>query len=121
MGFGLVLQGKINLIDEATDDEEALVRVKLGPGDYVGSFARADAAEADLGARAAVPSVIAMLTHKAIRQMLMDHPHTRATRKVFADEGLMVSEHVFAGNAKVPGNLAQINEIFEGHHSVDAT
>ena len=65
------------------------------------------------GARAEVPSVVAMLSHRSIREMLINYPNTRATRKVFKEQGLMVSEHVFAGNAKVPGNLAQINEVFE--------
>ena len=48
-GLWVVLQGKINLIKESPNTDALSVKGKLGPGDYVGSFARADNAEADLG------------------------------------------------------------------------
>ena len=114
-GLWVVLQGKVNLLEECAETDDMTLRGSLGPGDYVGSFARADDAEADIGARTEVPSIVAMLTHKSIREMLVAYPNTRATRKVFQTQGLMISDHVFAGNAKVPGNLVQINEIFERH------
>ncbi len=111
-GLWVVLQGQVQLIDEMADGDVD-VKYTLKAGDYVGSFARADKAEADLGARAVGDVAVAMLTHKSIRQMLINHPNTRATRQAFDEKGLMVSQHVFAGSAKVPGDLAQLNEIFE--------
>ena len=115
-GLWVVLQGQVQLLKEHEDGRAEVVHT-LRVGDYVGSFARADNAEADLGARAVGDVAVAMLSHRAIREMLVAHPDTRASRTAFDEAGLMVAEHVFAGNAKVPGNLAKLDEIFKSRRS----
>lgn len=95
-GLWLVLAGKVDVVGEG--------RAPLGlvPGDYVGTFAGVDAAQADLGAVATTPTRCALLTHKSFTDLLRAHKDLARARDAFAAHGLMVGQHVFCGDGRMP-------------------
>jgi CRP-like cAMP-binding protein len=93
-GLWVVLEGRV----------QVGASINLAPGDYVGSLARIDTAQADLGAVARTVAKCAMLPHKAFSELLEKHDIT-SVRERFQTAGVMVGAHVFAGNGTVQGQL----------------
>jgi CRP-like cAMP-binding protein len=97
-GLWVILEGRVGVGDKLT----------LGPGDYVGSLARLDAAQADLGAAAKTVTKCAVLPHKGFSDLLEKHRDMAAVKQRFDDAKIMVGAHVFAGNGTVSGHLVAL-------------
>lgn len=106
-GLWVVLEGKIHVGKEGLPPEQTLV-----PGDYVGSFAGVDGAATELCAIAGEHAVVALLSHKVFGDILKEHPDLSEVRRAFADAGMMLTEHVFAGNGRLPGRLVNLRPVF---------
>lgn len=106
-GLWVLLEGKVRVGKEGEPPELTLV-----PGDFVGSFAASDDGEAELGAIADEKCVVALLSHKAFNDVLKVHPDLVGVRRAFEETGLMISEHVFAGNGRLPGRLVNLKRVF---------
>jgi CRP-like cAMP-binding protein len=106
-GIWVVLNGKVAL---GREKDGAFVGEKeLVPGDFVGSLARLDTAETDMGAQAMSTTKCALLTHKAFSELLSAHPDLAAARERFTGAGVMVGQHVFAGNGTLHGHVFRAN------------
>ena len=109
-GLWVVLEGRVAVGKET--DGQLDKKIELGPGDYVGSLARIDTAQADLGAVARSVTKAAVLPHKAFSELLDKHVKQAgdfaAVRERFTKAGVMVGEHVFAGNGTVTGQLVAL-------------
>lgn len=103
-GLWVVLEGRVHV--GSTDiDGSVQKKLELAPGDYVGSLARVDAAQADLSAVAKTVAAAAMLPHKAFSDLLAQHKDIAGVRDKFRAAGILVGEHVFAGNGTLAGHL----------------
>lgn len=105
-GLWVVLEGRVSVGQDVDGKHDK--KLELGPGDYVGSLARVDTAAADLGAVATTVTRAAVLPHKAFSELLEKHKDIAGVRDRFARAGVMVSEHVFAGNGTLTGHLVSI-------------
>lgn len=106
-GLWVVLEGKVHVGKEGLPPEQTLV-----PGDYVGSFAGVDGAATELCATAGEHAVVALLSHKVFGDILKEHPNLSEVRRAFADAGTMLTDHVFAGNGRLPGRLVNLRSVF---------
>ncbi len=118
-GLWVILEGRVSIDEEiaAGDVEAAPVssedrRVELGPGDFAGSFAGTDNAECDRTALAVDPTVAVLLPQSEITKLMSRIPDIANVRQAFVDKGLMVGEHVYAGNGRTPGSLRNLKHIF---------
>ncbi len=103
-GLWVILEGKVHV--GSTDvDGSVQKRLELAAGDYVGSLARVDAAQADLSAVAKTVAAAAVLPHKAFSELLEQHKDIAAAREKFRSAGILIGEHVFAGNGTLAGHL----------------
>jgi hypothetical protein len=66
-----------------------------------------DDAQADLGATAITAAKCAVLTHKQFSDLLSAHPDLSSVREKFNKAGVMVGNHVFAGNGTLAGHLVR--------------
>ncbi|OGQ17310.1 MAG: hypothetical protein A2138_25675 [Deltaproteobacteria bacterium RBG_16_71_12] len=106
-GLWVILEGKVHV--GSTDiDGSVQKRLELAPGDYVGSLARVDAAQADLSAVAKTVAAAAVLPHKAFSDLLEQHKDIAGVRDKFRAAGILVGEHVFAGNGTLAGHLVGV-------------
>jgi CRP-like cAMP-binding protein len=105
-GLWVVLEGRVAVARD--DDGRMDKRLELGPGDYVGSLARVDTAAADLGAVATTVTKAAVLPHKVFSELLERHKDIAGARERFLHAGIMVGEHVFAGNGTLTGHLVSV-------------
>jgi len=105
-GLWVVLEGRVAV--GAVGDAGFEKKLELGPGDYVGSLARLDVAKADLGAVALSPMIAAVLPHKAFSDLLSSYKDLSAVRERFARAGVLVGNHVFAGNGTLSGHLVGV-------------
>jgi CRP-like cAMP-binding protein len=105
-GLWVVLEGRVSVGKDV--DGKVQKKADLSPGHYVGSLARVDAAEADLGAVATTVTKAAVLPHKAFSELLERHKDIAGVRERFQRAGVMVGDHVFAGNGTVTGHLVGV-------------
>ena len=103
-GLWVILEGRVH-VGSADADGSMRKRLELAPGDYVGSLARVDAAQADLSAVAKTVAAAAVLPHKAFSELLEQHKDIAGVREKFRAAGILVGEHVFAGNGTLAGHL----------------
>lgn len=106
-GLWVVLEGKVVVGKEGTPPMLTLV-----PGDYVGSFAGIDEAPTEVGAIASERAVVALLSHKVFTDILTEHADLAQVRGAFQGADLMLTEHVFAGNGRLPGRLVHLRPVF---------
>lgn len=103
-GLWVILEGRVHV--GSTDiDGSVQKKLELAAGDYVGSLARVDAAQADLSAVAKTVAAAAVLPHKAFSDLLSQHKDIAGVREKFRAAGILVGEHVFAGNGTLAGHL----------------
>lgn len=103
-GLWVILEGRVHV--GSTDiDGSVQKRLELAAGDYVGSLARVDAAQADLSAVAKTVAAAAVLPHKAFSDLLEHHKDIASVRDKFRAAGILIGEHVFAGNGTLAGHL----------------
>lgn len=106
-GLWVILEGNVRLGREGEPATQT-----LGVGDYVGSFAGIDDGAAEMAAVASTDAVVALLSHKAMGDALRSSDDLAGVRRGFTEAGLMVTQHVFAGNARFPGRLRHLRPIF---------
>ncbi len=111
-GLWVVLEGRVGVGKEKEGKIEPIHGLELRPGDYVGSLARVDTAQTDLGAVAKTVAKVAVLPHKAFSDILERHltedGDMAVVRERFTRAGVMVGEHVFAGNGTISGHLVAV-------------
>lgn len=105
-GLWVILEGRVAVHKEV--DGKPHKKLDLAAGDYVGSLARVNTAQADLSAIATTVTKAAVLSHKAFSDLLEKHKDIAAVRERFARAGMMTGEHVFAGNGTVSGQLVGV-------------
>ncbi len=106
-GLWVILEGHVSVGNDASGPRKQLL--DLAPGDYVGSLARVDTAAADLSALATTVARVAVLSHKAFSALLEKHQDILEARERFVRAGMMVGEHVFAGNGTMTGQLVGLH------------
>jgi CRP-like cAMP-binding protein len=109
-GLWVILEGKVRVQEGADGDTETIVLV---PGDYLGSFAGSGKSETVVTASAVDRVHAALLTHAELSRVVADHPDFAGLKQAFRDAGLMLTEHVFAGNGRLPGGLVQLRPVFD--------
>lgn len=105
-GLWVILEGRVSVGKEI--EGRVQKKLELAPGDYVGSLARVDTAAADLSAIATTVTKAAVLSHKGFSDLLEKHKDIAGARERFLRAGMMVGEHVFAGNGTLTGQLLGI-------------
>jgi CRP-like cAMP-binding protein len=105
-GLWVILEGRIQVMKEV--DGKAKKILQLAPGDYVGSLARVNTAQADLSALATTVTKAAVLSHQAFSELLDKHKDIASARECFVRAGMMAGDHVFAGNGTLTGQLVGI-------------
>lgn len=118
-GLWVILEGRVSIDEEiAAGDVEATPassedrRIELGAGDFAGSFAGTDAAECDRTAFAVEATIAVLLPQSEITKLMSRIPDVANVRQAFIDKGLMVGNHVYAGNGRTPGSLRNLKHIF---------
>jgi len=111
-GLWLLVEGAVTVTSEGKGTVAHLVS-----GDFIGSIAGTgetddDAAreQAELTAVAKKRTVACLLTHKDVEDALADAGDRTALVARFTDADMMLSPHVFAGNARIAGNLSRLDD-----------
>jgi CRP-like cAMP-binding protein len=110
-GLWVLLEGRVSVSSEKRGAVANLVT-----GDFIGSIAGTDGAddgknddETELSAVAAVRTVTCLLPHKDVEEMLSLLPDIESARVRFKDADMLLTPHVFAGNARIAGNLTRLD------------
>lgn len=113
-GVWVLLRGAVHLIDESDVDAdgEFAVWARLGPTEAFGSLGASAEAPVDLTARAKEPTIVAMLTHRALTDLVKRFPNMAGLAEAFDAANLMLSMRLFAVTGRVPGMVAGVERLF---------
>jgi len=111
-GLWVLLEGSVALSSEKRGPVATLVT-----GDFIGSFAGVDGAEdgdddeTELSAVATTRTVACLLPHTVVEEILAAHGDIESVRARFKDADMLLTPHVFAGNARLAGNLSRLDVV----------